>query len=69
MQRYQTRQVLLGATVAFALLTSILLICDGKPPFFDGDHLHSLYQRPLVDGHCSGADTTPWQYSRELLTP
>ena len=32
MQRYKTRQVLLGATVAFALVTSILLICDGKSP-------------------------------------
>ena len=35
MQRYQTRQVLVGATVAFALLTSILLICDGKYPIHD----------------------------------
>ena len=31
-QRYQTRMVLLGATVIFALLASILIIVDGKPP-------------------------------------
>lgn len=66
LQRYQTRQVLVGATVVFALLTSILLICDGKYILYGSD-LYLRCQRLLAGGHEFGAGTTPWQSSRKLL--
>jgi len=62
-QRYQTRKVLLGATVAFALLASILIIVDGECPL-------PWKRHPLMMPAATGGRPRQWgQYNPVAIFP